>query len=501
MDIIQPSIREKKPEVMDSQAMQAWLKQFEHAKGRPLRVLHIGNIANNAYINAKIMRRNGIEADVLCANYYHIMGTPEWEDADFKGKIKDPFYPDWHNVDLNGFKRPEWFIQGRMTVALNILLSRARNKKIKLKIYQFLNYLQLNLLQNKNIKSRILNFIIKGTYFFKKALSNPLRLKLKRKKLFIIENHQEENIGLHQDASYIAADLIRLAQKVFSYYDVIQAYALDGVYPFLSGFPYAAYEHGTIRDIPFKNDPQGRICKATYQNASMVFITNTDNVKSAKRLNIAEDKIIKIPHAFDSEKCLNFLKQYQGKQTARADKIIFFAPARHSWAIKGNDQLIHAISLVAKQYQNFQVKMITWGDDLAKSKELIKNLQIEKFIVWSSELNKRDLWQAIVASSAVIDQFIIPAMGGVSFETLALGVRLITHLDKAVQADFFGEAPPALEAKSISEIAQRMLMVINDPEDTKKIGDKSIIWSKDYHSSEVILAKHILAYKQMLAMY
>ena len=60
-----------------------WLADFERLKGRPLRVLHIGNIANNAYNNARIQRQRGIDAYVLSFDYYHIMATPEWEDADF----------------------------------------------------------------------------------------------------------------------------------------------------------------------------------------------------------------------------------------------------------------------------------------------------------------------------------------------------------------------------------------------------------------------------------
>ena len=39
-----------------STEVQSWLASFKAAKGRAPRVLHIGNIANNAYNNAKLMR-------------------------------------------------------------------------------------------------------------------------------------------------------------------------------------------------------------------------------------------------------------------------------------------------------------------------------------------------------------------------------------------------------------------------------------------------------------
>ena len=80
--------------------------------GRPPRILHMGNIANNAYNNAKLLNEQGLDCHVLCDDYYHIMGCPEWEDADFTGSVGDDFKPQWHAVDLAEFQRPRWFAQG-----------------------------------------------------------------------------------------------------------------------------------------------------------------------------------------------------------------------------------------------------------------------------------------------------------------------------------------------------------------------------------------------------
>ena len=82
----------------------------------------MGNIANNAYLNAKIQRRAGIDADVASFDYYHIMGCPEWEDADFEGEV-DEFYPDWSAVDLGDWERPRWFVQGPMRTCVEYLLA------------------------------------------------------------------------------------------------------------------------------------------------------------------------------------------------------------------------------------------------------------------------------------------------------------------------------------------------------------------------------------------
>lgn len=101
-----------------------WLKSFLFSKKKPLRVLHIGNIANNACNNACIQRSFGIEADVLSFNYHHIMGFPEWEDAVFTGEIGDPFFPDWWATSLRGWQRPAWFAGGPVEDCLQYLRLR-----------------------------------------------------------------------------------------------------------------------------------------------------------------------------------------------------------------------------------------------------------------------------------------------------------------------------------------------------------------------------------------
>jgi glycosyltransferase involved in cell wall biosynthesis len=92
--------------------------------GRPLRVLHIGNIANNAYYNAMIQRRCGVEADVICYDYYHVMSCPEWEDAVFEGEV-EPNQPNWWGTSLKGWSRPEWFAQGPAAGCINYQHARA----------------------------------------------------------------------------------------------------------------------------------------------------------------------------------------------------------------------------------------------------------------------------------------------------------------------------------------------------------------------------------------
>ena len=71
-----------------------WLGRFRERNGRAPTVLHIGNIANAAYLNARMLNEVRIDCDVLCYEYFHIMGCPEWESAVFDPNGVNPDRPD-----------------------------------------------------------------------------------------------------------------------------------------------------------------------------------------------------------------------------------------------------------------------------------------------------------------------------------------------------------------------------------------------------------------------
>ena len=85
-----------------------------------MKILHIGNIANNAYLNAKLLNDSGVESHVLCYDYYHLMGCPEWEECLFDSSVLDHNRPDWFSLQLD-YERPYWFAQGEISDCLEYL--------------------------------------------------------------------------------------------------------------------------------------------------------------------------------------------------------------------------------------------------------------------------------------------------------------------------------------------------------------------------------------------
>ena len=117
-----PASAESGAEVFD------WYHNWRTKRGRPLRVLHLGNIANNAFNNARIQRQYGIDAYVIAYENYHIMACPEWEEATFNGDLGDPFFPDWRKVDLAGYERPRWFASGPLGLCCKMIEAEVRGK-------------------------------------------------------------------------------------------------------------------------------------------------------------------------------------------------------------------------------------------------------------------------------------------------------------------------------------------------------------------------------------
>ena len=68
-----------------------------------LAILHLGNIANNAYNNAKYLNRNvkGLRHNVLNFDNPHVMASPQWEEIDSLLPI-DEFAPSWPK-DFEGY--------------------------------------------------------------------------------------------------------------------------------------------------------------------------------------------------------------------------------------------------------------------------------------------------------------------------------------------------------------------------------------------------------------
>lgn len=426
-----------------------------------MRVLHVGNIANNAYNNAKFLRRKGIEADVLCYDYSHVMAQPEWEDAEFEEQ-PDEYHPEWDRIDLGGFRRPTWFNQA-------------------------------SLFPQAQFRTQW----VRGQFRLEALLQQPIiwaGALMKYRECRATGSRPRPTL---LDVIWAYAGGRRKFGAWFEGYDLIQAYATEPIHAWMfgGGRPYVAFEHGTMRDIPFEHSSRGRLLSLAYRKANRVLITNPDVITAAQRLGLTNFQFI--PHPVDETK-------YRPRPTPLREQLvnryqtdlILFAPSRHNWALKGNDLLIRAFARLRKEARRRAILILSdWGQEVDQSRALIETLELGPSVVWTPPLNKTKLIDYYNAADVVLDQFTLGVFGTVTPEAMACGKPVVMHFDRHVHEWCFPEIPPVVTARTEAEIFAKLMELSSDPGRRAAIGQSAREWIVKHHGWELVADRQIAIYR------
>jgi hypothetical protein len=519
----------------------------------------LGNVANNAFHNAKLMRRAGVISDVVCYDYYHVMACPEWEEADFAGSPRDHFRPDWSEVAMHGYERPSWFVQGPRALCIRYLIARADGARRRSDFYWHALGLANGTIPPAGIADHALRWLIaKGSDFaatYRRVLAQPrpwpvLRKRLQRVEeragprmaavlavpLFIVakvvrgtdlalttltgkrhllRSRTEAVLRMYgqefaergdrlddADAEYY----VRMAQQwkpLFDRYDAIHAYATDAILPMLCDRPFVALEHGTLRDIPFEASTFGRLTSLAYRNAGHVFVTNADCLQKARYL--AGARVSFINHPFDENVSTNATaaaaERAALKKQLHAD-FLFFFPTRHDWtrpgADKANDVFLRAFSLLHSRGRRVGLVCCEWGGDVAASKALISELGCGSSVKWMSPLGIARFGRTAQACDIVVDQFRLGAFGGVTFKTLAFGAPIMTYLDDAAIRKVFAEPPPVVNCRTTEDVVAATERLIGDRDRLSALSRASREWLRTYHDGLTTVSIQLAQYLRLL---
>jgi hypothetical protein len=510
-------------------------------------MLHIGNIANNAYNNAKLLNRAGFDCDVLCYDYYHIMGCPEWEDADFSGSPGDDFAPEWWRVNAGGFERPRWFAQGPLDLAIEYLRAcREGHERRARRLWRVLaghnrlepatasTFIQRfarttpryvdALLASDRLFSRLerkyarlargglparLTYLALVTAaaassMLLQVLHAPIGLarrlafgrpgssharfdELARR---FVEAFPERPDQLEREDVYHYECALPAMRRLLEGYDIVQAYSTDPAWPMLAGHAYFAFEHGTLRSIPFQPDAVGRLTSLSYHLAEHAFVTNQDCLDNAHRL--AGERVTFINHPFDE----THGEGVEGSEDLRAALLerleadfLFFHPTRQDWvagtgyADKANDIFLRAFAELRHRGLRVGVVCCAWGANVEESRALIVASGCERYVEWTPPMGTVRFERTTLAADCVVDQFKLGAFGGVMFKAIAVGRAVCTYLDEATLALRYREAPPVINCRSEEEIVEAMTHLIGERSALRAIGERAKAWMRAHHAS------------------
>jgi glycosyltransferase involved in cell wall biosynthesis len=507
---------------MSSTHNRDWLADFLHRHGRRPRLLHIGNIANNAYNNAKLLIAAGFNCDVVCYDYYHIMGCPEWEDADFDGDHGDDFYPDWARVDLHGFRRPDWFVQGPQAVCLAYLnarfggdtpatarlrnkLERSKRSHARHRLYAWRRRLLVSrplapalvLYRNARHALRLVARLLRPTRVSPDCAAFDARV---HKLLALFARTFPARTDKLQASDF---DHLRPTfpawRRLLANYDLIIAYSTDPILPLLcNAQPYIAFEHGTLRAIPFAADTRGRLTALAYSRADHVLVTNVDCLDNARRL--AGTRVTFINHPFDEDHGAGI----DAWQTLRADlcarldaDFIVFFPTRHDWvagrgyADKGNDIFLRAFVRLRQSGRRLGLVCCRWGANVAESAALLADAGYAAHVHWTAPLGTVMFEKTALACDLIADQFKLGSFGGVFFKAMAVGRPVCTYLDPTLLATQFPTPPPVLNCRSTDEIVSRLAALLDQSDTVTALGLASRAWIKANHAGAATVAAQL----------
>lgn len=427
-----------------------------------LRAVHIGNIANNGYLNAKLLRARGWSCDLVSYDYTHVMGCPEWEDADFSAAAVDEHRPDWKSVDLGGFRRPAWFIDGSFDACAATLGRRCGDSRVPLPslAQRVLRRLQMRL----------------------PTLSAPASC--------YPEHERDRERGL-----VIAA---RQFRSPLASAGMIVAYATSGWIPKFAGLPFVAFEHGTIRGIPFEDSFEGRMCADIYRSASHVLISNCDNDVAARRLGLQSWSFM--PHPVNEvDPSTERTAEIRQAMFSRLDcDFLILHPSRQHWdpALrhpsweKGNDIFIRGFAdFIRRTGARAGCVMVEWGQSLQASRELIAQLGITDRVAWIPIQPGIRLGEWMQAADLVADQFWLGAFGSLTPKAMRLSRPVMLNLDEQRHLWCFPELPPVLNSRSPGAVADHLTWCWRDRSAMRQCGAQSADWYRRFHSNDVIAAR------------
>jgi len=475
---------------------------------RPLRVLHIGNVANNAYKNVKLLNEAGFDCDVLCYDYYHVMGAPEWEDAEFDGAAVDQFRPDWSKVNLHGFVRPPWFTQGPTLFCLYYLLARRRGQRLRAAWWWQVLKWSRSLLCNRRdwVGHRVLEVIYRlkrrvallGRIGRKLGLPIPSDLPAR-------ENVVREFRRLFPDRpdqlTLNDLDMFRLLlplwKRLVAEYDLVQAYATDPILPLLAGKrPYIAFEHGTLRDMPFAPTQVGRTTAIGYALADGVFITNGDCLQSVAPLKIK--RYAPMVHPLDERDYARIEGQGRQLHEELGMPHLFLCTLRHDWAIKGTDVYLRALPLLLKALgPTFKLLLARWGGQLRESEELIRSLGVESLVHWLKPLPRRALIRLQKSVDIQFDQVALPHFGATAPEAIAAGLPVLMSYDPASTSWIVSEPAPILTVWTPEDVVRQTLVAL-DPAWRLEYRRRAERWIREHHSGKRVVEGHLEMYETLL---
>ena len=424
----------------------------------PLRIAIFDNLANSAYIQAKMLRRLGADVALVLDPFdLFVMSDPRWEEIDAEIPADELV-----GAPLPPCELPPWVLadpassDGRDAgrVARNLRLLRA----------------------------------LPGTapacgLAAKRAGWRGTRMVLER--------------------SWVV--------RTLASYDCVIAYGAGPVWAALAGVPFLAVTWGgDITMLPFYDTgdweghgdvaldgsrgelcAQARLQRLGYERAARIVLTDPRFLPYAERLGHA-GKCAHIGFLIDTERYSPGREdELRRELLGGREGLIVFTPSRQDWYWKGSDRLLRGFAAAAAGRPDALLVCAGWGADILRSQALIAELGIGDHVrLLPHALSKPRLLRYYRAADIVADQFTVGSYGGSALEAMGCARPLLINLSPERFAGRFTSLPPVMNVSEPEQIAAALTHLFEDPEARARLGEQGREWVVQNHGE--VLAHRVL---------
>lgn len=416
---------------------------------RPLRIGIFDNLANSAYIQAKVFRRLGESADlVLDPLDRYVMSDPRWEDLDVELPTDDLVDAPLPACDL-----PSW-VRSEPAAASHRAGGRIERN--------------IGLLREAP-----------GTWT---AWSIAARRAGWRGARMVLER----------------AWVVR----TLATYDCVIAYGMGPAWAALAGVPFVAETWGgDVTMLPFydtgdweghdtlalpgpRNElfAQARLQRLGYERAARILLTDPRFVPFTERLGHS-DKCVHLGFLIDTEKYAPGPEpELRAQLLGGRDGLIVFVPSRQDWYWKGSDRLLRGFAEAAAGRADAVLVCAGWGADLERSERLIAELGIgEKVRLLPYALSKGRLRRYYRAADVVADQFTVGSYGGSALEAMGCARPLLISLECRRFEGRFASFPPVMNVSEPDQISAALTRLFDDRNLRAQLGGQARDWVLENH--------------------
>jgi len=276
-------------------------------------------------------------------------------------------------------------------------------------------------------------------------------------------------------------------------FDLIHASAELPIFTNFSRKPFIVQALGSdFRELWLENSIKGKLLKRAYRKSKVILFSMPDHIPIYKKSGLKNG--IFLPLIVDTS---IFTPQIIQNNPFK-DKFVILHATSLIWNIKGNDLLINGFAEFIKKYPNSLLIIIERGIDSKRTRSLVHSLNLSdkvKFV--NGPLDRVELLRYYNLSDVVADEFILPAMSGITNEALCCGKPVITCYPKDDFAGVYTENPPIFNANNSIEICKQ-LELLTDKKRRKEIGKKGREWIIKNNNPHIYSLKLKIIYESVL---